>query len=334
MSDDYLWDASGTPDPDVEHLERLLGRLRSAPPVPVLPQEVHRRFTARSALPILATAATVALMVGATWRATRSMASWEVARLSGEPRIESKPLADAGRIAVGQTLVTDAVSQARLQVSTIGEVTVGANSRVRLVDTRDAHHQLALDVGTLRAVISAPPGQFIVDTPSATATDLGCSYTLHVDEEGVALLSVTAGWVALEANGRESFVPAGASCRTDPDHGPGTPRYDDADQAYRDALDAFDYSGDAARAAGLRYVLAHAGAGDALTLWHLIARVDPADRPAVVDALEDQVAMPSGVTRDAVLRLDRRALDLWWENLGLGTASWWRTWKGLGISSK
>ena len=32
-------------------------------------------------------------------------------------------------------------------------------------------------------------------------------------------------------------------------------------------------------------------------------------------------------TRDAVLRLDRAALDAWWEALGLRDAGWWRTWK-------
>jgi len=34
MSNDYLWDRSGPPDPDVERLERMLGRLRTTPPVP------------------------------------------------------------------------------------------------------------------------------------------------------------------------------------------------------------------------------------------------------------------------------------------------------------
>ena len=37
MSDDYLFDGSGTPDPDVERLERLLGRLRTTQPAPQLP---------------------------------------------------------------------------------------------------------------------------------------------------------------------------------------------------------------------------------------------------------------------------------------------------------
>ena len=34
MSNDYLWDRSGPPDPDVERLEQMLGRLRTTPPVP------------------------------------------------------------------------------------------------------------------------------------------------------------------------------------------------------------------------------------------------------------------------------------------------------------
>ena len=221
------------------------------------------------------------------------------------------------------------LSRARMDVSTIGQVTVDTDTRVRLVETRDAHYQLALERGTLHAVISAPPGQFIVDTPSAKATDLGCVYTLHVDEDGSGLLSVTAGLVAFELNGREAFVPAGASCRTHPERGPGTPRFDDASDAFRDALDEFDFGSEPARRAdALRFVLDHPDAGDAVTLWHLLGRVGAADRGAVIDVLADRVAMPPGVTRDAVLRLERAALDAWWDAMGLGDASWWRKWKG------
>ena len=34
---DYLWDGSGEPDPEVAHLESVLGTLRRTPPVPTLP---------------------------------------------------------------------------------------------------------------------------------------------------------------------------------------------------------------------------------------------------------------------------------------------------------
>ena len=96
---------------------------------------------------------------------------------------------------------------------------------------------------------------------------------MQVDEDGSGSLSVVAGWVAFEFNGRESFVPAGASSRTDPRVGPGTPRYDDAAEDLRRALDDFDYGTDlAAKAGNLQLVLARASQRDAMTLWHLVAR--------------------------------------------------------------
>jgi hypothetical protein len=329
MSDEYLWDGSGAPDPDVQNLERLLGRLRPPDaPAPRLPERPVQWRTLRYLGPALAAAAAVLLMVGVTLQTRSTPASWAVASLAGQPRIESSALAGSGRIAVGQTLVTDAGSQARMTVATIGEVTIDTNTRVRLVATGDSHHRLALERGTLHAVINAPPGQFVVNTPSAIATDLGCAYTLHVDETGAGYLTVTSGWVALSLNQRESLVPVGASCRTDASRGPGTPSYDDADPELKRALDVFDAAeGGLERSQALQTVLAHAGAGDAITLWHLISRVDAADRPAVVDALTEFLAMPEGVTRDAVLALDPTALDRWWNALGLGEANWWRNFK-------
>src|SRR5206468_1765553 len=270
MKDDYLWDPSGTPDADIQRLERLLGRLRTTRPAPPISDTVRRTNTVRLKAdstydadttydkattpvgwrtvrflaPSLAAAAAIIVMVALTWKSTGTGASWSVASLSGTPRIGAGTLTGEGRLAVGQTLVTDATSQARLHVSTIGEVTVDPDTRVRLVETRDGRHRLALD--------------------------------------------------------------------------PGTPRYDDGAEALLNALDELDYGGDTARrAAALRFVLDHPDTS-AVTLWHLVPRVGEADRGAVVDALADQLAMPRGVTREAILRLDRAALDAWWNELGLG----------------
>ena len=348
MNDEYLWDGSAPPDPDVQRLEQLLAPLRSTrnisgirlqPDFGRSPRGVQLKLdatdfairwkTTRFLVPALAAAASIALMIGASWQSLRpTSTAWVVAAIEGQPLIGSSAVASAGRFAVGQTLVTDAASRARIEVGTIGEVTVDPQSRVRLVASRDGHHRLALASGTLRASITAPPGQFIVDTRSATATDLGCAYTLHVDEDGSGVLRVTSGWVSLRLGARESFVPAGASARIDSNLGPGTPRYDDEDREYQDAVDAFDFSNDPPeRASALRTLLGHGHSGDALTLWHLLPRVAAPDRAAVVDALADQVAPPPGVTREAILRLDRDALDAWWNELGLGDATWWRKWK-------
>ena len=51
-----------------------------------------------------------------------------------------------------------------------------------------SNHGLALARGEIRAKISAPPRLFFVDTPSGTAVDLGCEYTLQTDEDGTGML--------------------------------------------------------------------------------------------------------------------------------------------------
>ena len=125
-------------------------------------------------------------------------------------------------------------------------------------------------------------------------------------------------------------MPAGAACRTRQGAGPGTPFYEDVTPRFREALDRFDTAGgDAAnRAAALAVILDEARVRDAVTLWHLIPQTEGARREAVVDALADRVPAPSAEIRGGALRGDRKALDRWWNELGLGDADWWRMWEG------
>ncbi|HEY0376793.1 MAG TPA: FecR domain-containing protein [Pyrinomonadaceae bacterium] len=239
--------------------------------------------------------------------------TWAVARVAGAPKVGSKQLEGSGRLAVGEWLETDASSQARLNVADIGEVDIGPNSRVRLLRTRSTEHRLALERGRLHAVIDAPPRLFIVETPSATAVDLGCSYTLEVDDAGRSRLHVTSGWVALEVKGREAIVPAGAVCLTEPGKGPGTPYFDDASPAFRAALTRLDFQGGGA--SDLSIVLDAAREYDTLTLWHLLRRLSGDERARVYDRMASLVPPPQGVTREGVLKLNRAMLDLWKQEL-------------------
>jgi hypothetical protein len=325
VSDDYLWDGSGEPDPEVERLERVLSRLRSGRPAPELRAPAGRRLFGGS-LAALAAAASLVLAMSGAWLSPRGRgASWEVTRLEHVPAGET--VAGVERLQVGEWLETGESSSARMKVGAIGQVEVEPRTRLRLVDAGAASHRLALARGVLHARIWAPPGRFFVDTPSAVAVDLGCEYTLAVDETGAGLLRVSSGWVGFEHGGRESFVPRGAACATRPGNGPGTPYYEDAPEELRRALADVDFGPAATRPEAVRSVLASARREDALSLWHLLARLDGADQAAVYDRLAGLVAPPDGVTREGVLAGDRRMLDRWWEALGLGAAGWWRHWK-------
>jgi len=239
--------------------------------------------------------------------------SWNVETLAGMPKAGNQTLGANGKLTVGEFLETDANSKARIEVANIGNVEIAPNSRVKLVGTKSTEHRLALEKGTLKAKILAPPRLFIVDTPSAVAVDLGCEYTLEVDQAGNSRLHVTSGYVALENGKYESIVPAGALAVTKKGKGVGTPFADDASPKLQAALYKFDFENGGR--GSLQTIIAEAGLYDSLTLWHLLARTPKADREQVFDALAAQVKPPAKVTREGVLRLDKKMLDEWWKEI-------------------
>jgi len=258
----------------------------------------------------LALAASVVALVGG-WLALRSSGpSWRVATLAGRPTVGTRPLGARGALRVGDELVTDGASRARVAVGTIGAVDVEPNTRLRLLATQANDQRLALDVGTISAQVDAPPHIFFVETPAGVAADLGCAYTLTVDSAGHGVIHVTAGYVEFAAQGRRSIVSLGSWAETRPGVGPGIPYVSDAPAALRDALARFDFAAGGSRAATT--VLAAARPEDATSLWHLLQRVDPAVRARVYERLAQFAPPPAGVTRAAVLRLDAAALDAWW----------------------
>ena len=238
--------------------------------------------------------------------------TWEVQRINGTVRIGTETLAEKGRIGIGDWLETDKDSKAQINVASIGQVEIESNSKVRLLQTKSTEHRLELARGKLHALIWAPPQIFFVDTPSAVAADLGCAYTLEVDKSGASLLRVTAGWVALQLKDRESMVPSGAACETRPGVGPGTPYFEDAAPEFRQSLTRIDFADNSSDTKNaLDVMLSHTRKRDTLTLWHLLPRVDETDRGKVYDKIASFVPPPAGVTRQGVLNLDQKMLDLW-----------------------
>jgi ferric-dicitrate binding protein FerR (iron transport regulator) len=177
MNEDYLWDKSGEPDPEVQRLENLLaplGHKLDKTPVLSLPKPIRVPY-------LLAIAASLLVFGGAVWVAwQRTRPAWQVATVSGTLSLK--------RLAKGESISTDSQSQARLNLNDVGEVEVEPNTRLSVLAIRPDEQRLELDHGTIHALIWAPPGRFIVNTPSAQTVDLGCQYTLKVDADGVGLV--------------------------------------------------------------------------------------------------------------------------------------------------
>jgi hypothetical protein len=313
MNEDYLWDKSGEADPEIQRLEKLLAPLgNQLGRMPAWPAP------RRNWIPILVgIAASVLIVLSAGWTIhLRTRPSWQVYAVDGTRA--------TNRLANGQSLSTDANSRLRLDRGDVGEVVVEPNTRLSVMAIQPGEQRLSLEQGTIRATIWAPPGLFFVNTPSSQTVDLGCQYTLHVDPDGAGLVRVSVGWVAFEDHGRESFIPETAACVTRPGKGPGIPYYEDAAPEFIAAVNRFDVSANPVDAIK---IAKDARARDAISLWHLLRRVDPSDREVVYNRMAQLIAIPPGVTRDGVVAGDPKMVDSLWDALDLGDTSWWRMWK-------
>lgn len=251
-----------------------------------------------------------AVAIGIMWSSYYGpRASWAVESLIGTVRIDGGHIKDFGSLAVGETLETDSSSRALISVGTIGEVEVEPNTRIKLLQARPNEHRLELERGKINAKISAPPRLFFVNTSSAEAIDLGCEYTLQVDDAGQGLLHVTLGEVELVRDEREVYVPRYAMCRTRKGIGLGTPYFEDAPDALVSALERFDFENGGDHA--LTEVLNEARRRDTFTLWHLLSEVDGDQRSRVMERMIELVGLPKGVTREGTMKLDPKTLDTW-----------------------
>ena len=317
MTENYLWNRTGDPDPEVAHLESILETLHwsGKPPDSQCAEPLSRRHRKSR---VMAAAAAIVLGLGTAFfvhrmYTTHPATSWQLSFAGQKPR----------SVRAGQVIETGN-ADATLRSEFIGEVGIDPDSRLRLVSSHEGQHRLALDHGTIHALIWAPPAKFVVDTPAAKTIDLGCQYTLSVAKDGKGFLTVELGWVAFQWNRIESFIPEGAACSTRVGHGPDTPYFLDAPKALTKSLAEFDRTGNRQ---ALHSVLQAARPQDALTLWHLLERTQGGERAEVFDHFAGLLKLPPGVTREGVLRADRKSMDAAWDALKLGDTNWWREWK-------
>jgi len=320
---DYLWDGTGPADPDVARLEAALSPLRYRAPLRNL---APRRPPRRRLAPVVAAAALaagVALWWGLRSDAPRGVACTERAApgafrfeavSGGPPRCGGAAL-DRGWMPVGATLETGASAEARIEVADIGRLDVLGGSQLALVATSATEHRVALAHGRVHARVTAPPRLFVIDTPAATAIDLGCEYTLEIETDGRGMLEVTSGIVELIARDagpgrtpeRAVVVPMGARARIIPGRGPGTPVAVRARAPFVALVDRFDAGDDTA----FEELLAAATRDDTITLWNLLAAAPAARRGPIVDRLSALVPPPASVQRDDLVLGDPAALEDW-----------------------
>lgn len=324
--DDYLWDKSGAPDADVEELERLLGRYRHQPGAAPVPSELGEP-PSTGAPPSSGEPPSAgqppsfrrlpAWTVGAL--AAGLLAVVSVSLLLGDGDVfvsgyKVRGIAGRTRVLPGEELVASA--PATVLIGSLGEVEVDADSRLRVDRIEEDVHRLYLAHGRVHATIDAEPRVFQIGTPAGDTVDLGCEYDLSVDEDGTARISVTTGQVSFELDGREVYVPAGASCQSTPEGGPRVPLFDNAEPDFRAAVEAVERSAQPS-VAEIERAVKMGSREDGLAVWHLYTSetASPELKRAAYESLTKLFPKPWGVTDEGVLAGDLKMRARWLEKM-------------------
>lgn len=298
MNNDYLFDGNGEPDAEVKELEALLGRYRSAAPMPDF-----RRIAVMKPRPWWPLAAVAALILFAVIGALRIYTPpnrWRATSASGGAVIPHFLLR------AGDVVRTGAQGSVRLESPAVGVLDISANTTVELIENRRNRHRLALTAGTIHARTRSMPGVFVIDTPRARAIDLGCEYTLTVGPDGVGELHVISGWVDLARGFEQSLVPQGSSARMTADGELTVPVFDDAAPQFRAAVRDFAHKHD------LATIVALARQRDALTLLNLFRLATPDECVILFDRLNQLVPAPPSISRQSVRDWRPDVTELWW----------------------
>jgi hypothetical protein len=310
MSEDevneYLWNKSGAPDPEVRKLEELLGRYRLEPerlPGDPAPRRARGRLFSLRAFVAIAAGLLVAALI--FWAVTGFRTTgYRVIGVEGRDLVRE-----------GEGVSTGSQRGARLEIGWLGHVDIEPNSHVAVEDCGRDAHRLFLQRGSVKAKIWAQPRLFQIGTPAGNSIDLGCEYELDVADDGRSVLRVTTGQVAFEFEGREIYVPAGWTCVSDPKRGPGAPVNDEASAEYRAALSAVEFAADPDPALVAQVLdVGHEGT---LTLWHLLISDEtaPSLRHAAFEKLAKAYPRPDGVTEAGLVGGDAKMREAWMDEM-------------------
>jgi hypothetical protein len=325
----YLWDRSGPSDSATVRLEQSLAPLRhrGRAPVPYTSALLNFRLA-------LAAAAALVLAAAGLWYILHPSPappapvgpSWAIAVMAGAPRVDGAKGTPAS-LAVGRTLETDADARVRLDAGAAGQIWIEPGSRVRLVADQVGVPRLAIEHGTILAnAATGPSGSNENSAAAALAFDTvagivtlapGTAGRLAIDDRGRGTIELKTGLVTVRAKDRETRIPSGATVRLLGDRGPGIPVFNDAPIVFLTALTRLDDTEGIPqkskfRANMVQEALAAAGPHEAVSLWNLIPRLDPADRLAAAERLAALVRVDTKVSPEGLARMDAPAIEAYW----------------------
>lgn len=240
-------------------------------------------------------------------------AGWKLQTVKGTVRIGKSNVSVGNVLSDSEKLVTGPGGSAQIEVPNFGLISLTQNSVVNKVNKNEIQFlqgkiYVNKNIGTssLFSIVC-----FGTKTKSLTSYD---SYNITNNLQ-TASLSVYSGLVEVSGNKFSAYVPAGFTCEINKRNGLGIPYSENASPYMIEALRNYTFRG---QQYAITQILSAAQKSDAVSLWHLLARVNAMYKTTIFNQLASYVTPPEGLTQNSSFSLASKQMLNW---LGKITAS-------------
>ncbi|MCU0343671.1 MAG: RNA polymerase sigma factor [Ignavibacterium sp.] len=253
----------------------------------------------------------LAVLIAAYIFITSPSSGWEVISLSGQPKADNSPMNKDDSFIAETTIETDENSSVTFSIPMMGRLLIDNSS---VVSRTKNSNEIKLDRGQIRKFEGDATEVLIVLTPLAKFTEFykGGAFRLYVDDNGNCKLIVESGWVIVNIKEFDSYVPKNFGCVISRGKY-AIPYPSDSSPQLISLLENFSGINDPS----IGTILSLMTKKESLSLWHIIQLVSTENRSIAFDRLNELVPVPSGVTKEGILALNKGMLLDWRQEIEL-----------------
>ena len=242
---------------------------------------------------------------------TSPSGGWEVISLSGQPKVDNIVIDKGDGFASESSIETDVNSSVTVAIPEMGRLLI---DNLTVVSRTKNNNEIRLDKGQIRKFEGDASDVLTVLTPLAKFTELykGGAFRLHVDENGTCKLEVESGWVIVNIKEFDSYVPKNFGCLISRGKY-AIPYPSNSSPQLVSLLENFSGINDPS----VGTILSLMSKKESLSLWHIIQLISTENRSIAFDRLNELIPVPSGVTKEGILALNKTMLLDWRQEIEL-----------------
>ncbi len=235
---------------------------------------------------------------------------WKIQTVKGTAMIGKSDVSTGSVLSDGEKLVTGPGGSAQVEVPNFGLISLTQNSVISK-DGKDGIQFLHGKIYINKTVRTSDLFSIICLGAQAKTLDAYNSYNITNNLQ-TASLSIDSGLVQVKGSNFSAYVPAGFTCEINKTNGVGIPYSENASPYMVQALRSYTFGG---QQYAIAQVLSVAQKSDAVSLWHLLARVEAKYKATIFSQLASYVSPPSGLTLNSSLSLNSTQMMSWFKKI-------------------